>query len=415
MKQHLNLKILSGVVVGVVILIIINSRQIPKDEPQSVDSGELNASIANQFNDNIRDVLARQLETEKKMQTLESSVTSQTAQDNTGLLDELAHLKEEIETLRNEQQQSTDSPLPKNQSHIKDIDSLLIKSPLNLQEKSYWERLNPKSEAINKPIKKTISPILYYTIPAGSDLDNTTLLSALIGEVPNEGKLMQPLFPFSAVISRGDLMASNGIPLPYDISGMKVSGYAIGVGSFLDDISCVRAYVTSILFTFDDGHFVTLGQEQMTSTTDLVNNESLGYLTNPYGNPCIHGKYFTNAPRVLSAMLASGGVQGIGEALSQWQMGSMTNQNGNTQVPTGSILPFMTGHAVADGSIKAADWLEKRLQGSFDMVFVPASIQNHPTHVSLHITQTIELDKQPNGRVLDYATTKNTIRDFSLK
>ena len=93
----------------------------------------------------------------------------------------------------------------------------------------------------------------------------------------------------------------------------------------------------------------------------------------------------------------------------------MTNQNGNTQVPTGSILPFMTGHAVADGSIKAADWLEKRLQGSFDMVFVPASIQNHPTHVSLHITQTIELDKQPNGRVLDYATTKNTIRDFSLK
>ena len=107
---------------------------------------------------------------------------------------------------------------------------------------------------------------------------------------------MQPLFPFSAIINRGDLMAANGIPLPPNISGMKVNGYAIGVGSFLDNISCVRAYVTSALFVFDDGHFVTVGKEQMNGTAEMVNNESLGYLTTAFGNPCIKGQYFTNAP-----------------------------------------------------------------------------------------------------------------------
>ena len=218
-------------------------------------------------------------------------------------------------------------------------------------------------------------------------------------------------------------MASNGVPLPPDISGMKVSGYAIGVGSFLDDISCVRAYVTSALFTFQDGHFVTVGQEEMKNTTDLVNNESLGYLTTPYGNPCIHGKYFTNAPRVLGAMMAAGGAQGVGTAISQWQMTYFAGTNGVVGAPTGSFAPFAAGNALAEGSTKAADWLEKRIQGSFDMVFVPASTpvrvgnmcRYRPNRVSLHITKTIKIDKQTNGRVLDYGQLQNYMHDTSLR
>ena len=265
--------------------------------------------------------------------------------------------------------------------------------------------------------------IPYYTIPAGSDLGNTTLLSALIGEVPIDGKLMQPLFPFSAIISRGDLMASNGVPLPPDISGMKISGYAIGVGSFLDNISCARAYVTSVLFTFQDGHFVVVGKDQMSNSVDLVNNESLGYLTTAYGNPCIHGKYYTNAPRVLMAMMATGGAQGVGNALSQWQMTYFAGPNGATAAPTGSFGPYATGGALSEGTAKGGDWLEKRIQGSFDMVFVPASVpyrigavqQFRPNRMSLHLTQTINLDKQPQGRVLDYGHLQHYTHDFSLK
>ncbi len=408
MRKNLGIKVLTAVMISVVAVILISTRQttpVEKSEETSV-----NTSINTQLNDNIRDVLARMIETEKKVKSLEKHNKGLAPKDPSNeIQSSIEALKQELSDLKQQPENHVTQPHER-PSPIKDIDKLLMKTQLDIQEKSYWEKINPKDL-----IKKSIKPVApnkmaYYTIPAGSDLNKVTLMSALIGEVPSDGKLMQPLFPFSAIISRGDLIASNGIALPADIAGMKVSGYAIGVGSFLDNISCVRAYVTAALFTFEDGHFVTIGSEQMTNTTDLVNNESIGYLTNAFGNPCIHGRYFTNAPRVLTAMMASGGMQGIGNALSQWQMSYSNNANGTSSSPTGSFLPFAGGNALSEGTLKASDWLEKRIQGSFDMVFVPASLNQ----VSLHITQTLKIDKELNGRTLNHANTQTAFHDNSL-
>lgn len=415
MRKNLGIKVLTAVMISTVAVILISTRHTAQIEKPEADS--VSTSINTQLNDNIRDVLARLIETEKKVKSLEKHnknlvQKNQTSDQTNEIQSSIESLKQELSALKNQSEenvepssQSTDRASP-----IKDIDKLLMKTQLDIQEKSYWEKLNPK-DLIKKSIKSEAqTKIAYYTIPAGSDLNKVTLMSALIGEVPSDGKLMQPLFPFSAIISRGDLIASNGIALPADIAGMKVSGYAIGVGSFLDNISCVRAYITAALFTFQDGHFVTIGSEQMTNTTDLVNNESIGYLTNSYGNPCIHGRYFTNAPRVLTAMMASGGMQGIGNALSQWQMSYSNNANGSSSSPTGSFLPFAGGNALSEGTLKASDWLEKRIQGSFDMVFVPASLNQ----VSIHITQTLKIDKELNGRTLNHANSQTTFHDNSL-
>lgn len=423
MRKNLGIKILSSVMISTVAVILITTRHSTKIENPETDT--LKVSINTELNDNIRDVLARLIETEKKIQYLEKRHKealnkNQNPDPTHELQSSIESLKQELSALKNKTEEngdlsdrSTDRP-PDHSAQIKDIDKLLMKNQLDLQEKSYWEKLNPKDMLKKSIASEAPNKIAYYTIPAGSDLNKVTLLSALIGEVPSDGKLMQPLFPFSAIISRGDLMASNGIALPSDIAGMKISGYAIGVGSFLDNISCVRAYVTSALFTFQDGHFVTIGSEQMTNTTDLVNNDSLGYLTNSFGNPCIHGTYFTNAPRVLTAMMASGGMQGIGNALSQWQMSYTNNANGTSSSPTGSFLPFAGGNALSEGTLKASDWLEKRIQGSFDMVFVPASYKNQPNQVSLHITQTLKIDKELNGRTLNDANTQTVFHDHSL-
>jgi integrating conjugative element protein (TIGR03752 family) len=463
MKKNLSMKVLTGVVVSVVVLILTVSGTTEEKTAPKADPNNLNEAIASQFNDNIRDVSARLVQTEKKMRAIElqnKTLSEQNAQltvskENGGVVvkqEVSPEILKTIESLKQEVAQLKESPAAKttdedfpigqkvtmgssNSSHkIYDIDAQIIQHQLSEQEMSYWNKLNERRKSIqkntmhrfNKPKskpKKAIKSIPYYTIPAGSDLGNTTLLSALIGEVPIEGKLMQPLFPFSALISRGDLMASNGVPLPPDISGMKVNGYAIGVGSFLDNISCARAYVTSVLFTFQDGHFVVVGKEQMTNSVELVNNESLGYLTTEYGNPCIPGKYHTNAPRVLAAMMAASGVSGAGNALSQWQMTYFAGPNGGAAAPTGSMGEYAAGGALAEGSAKGADWLEKRIQGSFDMVFVPASVpyrlgsvvRYYPRRMSLHLTQTINLDKKLQGRVLDYGHLQNYAHDFSLK
>ena len=434
MKKNTGLKVLAGAVVGVAALILMNGGHHTNDvKPTATDPNNLNEAIASQFNDNIRDVAARLQETEKKLATIEKQNQSHTQPiiNNPELTKEIDALKEQINQLKESHQPKPETPnypisgespsIIPTKSTIQDIDLLLMKQVNNPAENAYWESLNSKRKALtDKAITtqpKSTEPkgIPYYTIPAGSDLGHTTLLSALIGEVPVEGKLMQPLFPFSAIINRGDLMAANGIPLPPEVSGMKVNGYAIGVGSFLDNISCVRAYVTSALFVFADGHFVTVGKEQMNGSAEMVNNDNIGYLTTPYGNPCIKGQYFTNAPRVLAAMIAAGSIQGIGSAVSQWQMTTMAGEGGLTQSPTGSFGKYLVGGAVSEGSIKAADWLEKRIQGSFDMVFVPASIGYHSTQMSLHITQTINLDKEPNGRLLNYGRSQQTTHDFSLK
>lgn len=419
MRKNLGIKVLTAVMVSTVAVVLISTRHTTSDESHAPDS--VNVSINTQLNDNIRDVLARLIETEKKVTSLEKhnkerSQEKPNPEQSSELQSSIESLKQELSALKNTAEENNEprDPSTDRSSSIKDIDKILMKNQLDTQEKSYWEKLNPKDLIKPTITSKTPDKIAYYTIPAGSDLNKVTLLSALIGEVPSDGKLMQPLFPFSAIISRGDLMASNGIALPQDIAGMKVSGYAIGVGSFLDNISCVRAYVTAALFTFQDGHFATIGSEQMTNTTDLVNNESLGYLTNSYGNPCIHGTYFTNAPRVLAAMMASGGMQGLGNAISQWQMSYTNNANGASSSPTGSFLPFAGGNALSEGTIKASDWLEKRIQGSFDMVFVPAANNNHPNQVTLHITQTLKVDKELNGRTLNHANQQTAFYDHNL-
>ncbi|HGF0738848.1 TIGR03752 family integrating conjugative element protein [Legionella pneumophila] len=418
MNKNSGIKILSGSVALVAILILFNSKSTPPAIEPTTNTNNLNEAIASQFNDNIRDVSARLQETEKRLEqmqqenkTLQTQLQQPKQDNNHKLKEELLALKDQITSIAQSKTKSYPMEGKVETKQIKDLDELLDKSIAERKELSLWDGQKEKEE--------TPKATPFYTIPAGSDFSRVNLLSALIGEVPVEGKLMQPLFPFSAMVSRGDLMSANGMQLPDEIIGMKVSGYSIGVGSFLDNISCVRAYVTSALFVFDDGHFVTVGQEQMKSSAEMINNDSIGYLTTQYGNPCIKGQYITNAPQVLTSFMAAGGIQGAGNALSKWQMTYQAEGGNAIATPTGQLGHFAAGGALNEGSQKITDWMEKRIQGSFDMVFVPASlkVQNRfiPNQLSLHFNQTIAIDKEHHGRVLDYGHTTEKHFDNALR
>lgn len=275
---------------------------------------------------------------------------------------------------------------------------------------SLHKRILGSKKAIEQQSNKE-KTIPYYTIPGSSDIQNATLLTSLIGIVPSKGgKLQQPLFPFSTIISRGDLMAANGMSLPDEIIGMKVGGFAYGVGSFLDNISCVRAYATSMLFVFKDGRYKNILDNSQQNSSTIVSNDSIGYLTDQYGNPCIKGEYKTNAPQVLSALIASGGIKGVGDAVAQWQQSTVYGQGGITQAPTGSISKYMAGNALSTGSNLAAEWLKDRVSDSFDIVYVPASypvkskgrVLYRPNRLMLHITKDILIDKSSTSRRLNY-------------
>lgn len=420
MMKNSGLKVLSISVAVVVVAILLNSKQSSKPVVHQTNVNNFNEAIASQFNDNIRDVSARLQETEKQLslvkkenQFLQVKLNQPQPITTNDFKDDIAKLKKQIANITQRKAPSYPTESSSERGHIQDLDKLLEKTGAKSHPStSLWE--NQQTNKKEKP-----QSTLFYTIPAGTDFSKVTLLSALIGEVPVEGKLMQPLFPFSAMVGKGDLMTANGMTLPDAIVGMKVNGYAIGVGSFLDNISCVRAYITSALFVFDDGHFVTVGQEQMKSSSELINNDSIGYLTSQYGNPCIKGQYISNAPQAFTSMMAAGGIKGAGAALSKWQM-SYQAQNGNTiTTPTGQMGQFAAGGAISEGSQAINEWLEKRIQGSFDMVFVPASVKYHnqylPNQFNLHFNQTINIDKALNGRRLDYGQSHQSIFDNALR
>ncbi|KTD53489.1 membrane protein [Legionella santicrucis] len=70
MKKHLGLKLLTGSVIAVTTLVLLNGHHTENITEKKVDPNNLNEAIASQFNDNIRDVAARLQETEKKLASL---------------------------------------------------------------------------------------------------------------------------------------------------------------------------------------------------------------------------------------------------------------------------------------------------------------------------------------------------------
>ncbi|MCE3237406.1 MAG: uncharacterized protein K0R24_387 [Gammaproteobacteria bacterium] len=260
------------------------------------------------------------------------------------------------------------------------------------------ERLKEKKEVL--PPQK----IPYYTIPANSTLNHVVLMTSLIAEVPVGGRLIAPAFPFKAIIGRKDLFAANGHSVPREIAGIVMEGYSIGNMT----MSCARPYVTRVLFVFEDGHFVVYPDKSEIDATQIYPKETLGFLSDAYGNTCINGEYLTDAPKVIANMAVLGGTAATASALSSSQMTTLNNgSQSNTQL-TGNAAKYMGGAFLNGASQKALDWYTTRVADVFDAVFIPATSRNKITqHIEMkqmvfHVEQTIPVDLDKKGRTLRY-------------
>ena len=102
MKKNLGIKVLCAVMISTVAVILISTRQPNKVEKPEVDS--INTSINSQLNDNIRDVLARLIETEKKVKSIErrNKESAQKEPEQTSdLQSSIEALKQELSALKN--------------------------------------------------------------------------------------------------------------------------------------------------------------------------------------------------------------------------------------------------------------------------------------------------------------------------
>jgi integrating conjugative element protein (TIGR03752 family) len=245
-----------------------------------------------------------------------------------------------------------------------------------------------------------------YTIPALSTVTNVRLMSPIIGEVPVNGQLQAPAFPFKAIISERDtenMFTANGIPVPAGVTGSVLQGYSVGSMS----LGCARSYVMKILFVFQDGHFEVFPEDQQDSDngqTAVYPTKTIGYLSDSYNNACMTGKYLTDAPKVIASLSSFAVVAGAGDAIAQAQEQTLTNITNGTSgsVLSGSLGKYAAGMGVSDASKAALDWYKSRVDDIFDAVFIPSTLNGQPRQMIFNVTKTISIDFNKNGRQLSY-------------
>ena len=256
---------------------------------------------------------------------------------------------------------------------------------------------NNNSDGYDQPqLKPKPKDIPYFTIPANATLADVVLQSDILAEVPVNNTLLQPAFKFKAIVGRRELLASNGMTLPPNLSGIVFEGYSVGNMA----MSCARGYITKMLFTWRDGSFSVVGSQE--NGTNLNPQNALGYISTPYGNPCLPGKYITDAPKVLASMAAMGGLAGGANAFAQTQTTTSFSPYQSVSQVTGNAFKYMGGKMIGTGADKALDWYSSRVNGVFDVVYIPSSFGSQLTHVVVNITKTIPIDKKLHGRKINY-------------
>lgn len=241
-----------------------------------------------------------------------------------------------------------------------------------------------------------------YTIAQNSTLMGSVAMTALIGRVPIDGTVNDP-YPFKVLIGP-DNLAANGIELP-DVVGAVASGTATGDWT----LACVRGQIDALTFVFADGTIRTLPTPQAVAgrrqTARRGSDQGrirggLGYLSDPYGIPCISGERRSNAQQYI-------GSQSLITAAGAGVAALLGNDQNTTRVvgSSGTAIGVTEGGNAALNSILAGgvrdirEWVNTLYGEAFAAVYVQPSAQ-----VALHIDQELTIDYEPNGRKVSHET-----------
>lgn len=247
--------------------------------------------------------------------------------------------------------------------------------------------------------QQTATP--YFTIPENATLINASALTTILGRIPVQGSVRDPL-EFKVLIGRPNL-AANGLDVPDDVYGMVVTGTAIGDWN----LQCVEGHIYSVTFLFADGTVRTIskrrGGGQPAGGTN--NAQRIGYISDEYGTPCISGKLVTNAPAYLTQVVGIKFLETAAQAAAAAQTTTTSSAltGGSQTSVTGDQSKFILGQAASGGFNEVSNYFLKRLNDGFDAIYVQPG-----TKVAVHINEELTLDKDPNARRLDYGRPNTT-------
>ncbi len=328
-------------------------------------------------------------------------------EDNSKHSGENNKLATQIEQLKNQLQSMThktgsDSTPSNSASEPINIVDDLTQIPKDRIIKLALNNHSSESMASSHPEHSKQELIPYYTIPANGTSVRDKLMTALVGRIPVKGVVTDP-YPFKIVIS-DDNLAANGLRIPHLLK-MIVSGYCEGDLNLVS----VRGWVTSLTFVFNDGTISTTTSND-NDIGNYTKSNSLGYLSDKYGNPFMRGKLITNAPAYLGGTVAIDAGVGAANAYAQSQTtNSNTLLGSTTTAVTGSQGKYVAGQAMSNAANGIQQWWHDREEQSFDAIYVaPADENGNFVEIAVNFAKEIHIDYDPDGRKLSYAHDNNS-------
>ncbi|EXL06501.1 conjugal transfer protein [Brucella anthropi] len=253
------------------------------------------------------------------------------------------------------------------------------------------EKTTEKAASPQKPAARPV-----YTVPINSTLIGSISMTALIGRVPIDGTVNDP-YPFKILIGPDNLTA-NGIDLP-DVAGAVVSGTASGDWT----LSCVRGQIRSMTFVFNDGAIRTVPENggrktnRQQSSDGVSTQDGIGWISDPYGIPCVSGVRRSNAREYLGtqALLTAAGAGAAALANNQRNV-TVVAGSGSTVGSVGAGQDAMNT-ILSDGVKDMSAWVNKLYGQAFAAVYVQPGAK-----VAVHIEEPLNIDYDPVGRKVDH-------------
>ncbi len=252
---------------------------------------------------------------------------------------------------------------------------------------SYQPRRYPFTVNVGREGASAVIPV--YTIPDAATLVHNAMMTPLIGRVPFRGRVTDP-FRFKLITGTENL-AANGLRIP-GVANAVWTGYAVGVR----EQSCVRAYLDTVTFVFEDGriHTVHRGKGQGAGSVQ----QNLGYLTDPWGKPCIRGQLFDNAGRYLKDRGLAAFLDGLAHAYANAQVTTDRSVYGLNSYVSGNTYEYAAAQGLSGTAAEIADYVRERASDAFDVVYVPPG-----QGVQIFVEAEIPIDYDTAGRQLQYA------------
>lgn len=256
------------------------------------------------------------------------------------------------------------------------------------------------ADAGEKAVGASAKPV--YTVPTNATLMGSIAMTALIGRVPIDGTVNDP-YPFKVVIGPDNLTA-NGIDIP-DVAGAVVSGTASGDWT----LSCVRGQIRSVTFVFNDGTIRTVPEDSGNANGGGNNNSQngsnstiqggLGWISDPYGIPCVSGERRSNAAQYLGSQALITAAGAGAASLIKSDNGSVSyisNSNGSLGTVGISGNEAM-GRILAGGVQEMSQWVNKLYGQAFAAIYVQPGAK-----VAVHLDHPLNIDYDAKGRRVNH-------------